>query len=199
MKSVYLPWTDSNDSSLARISPVLPDDLEEISWMFNGKDLSLKDAFPENVVLDLQEDRGLKLSDFIPNSHHSLIVSEKLKSILETSDSSFEFYKISIRNLKKRIEKKPYYLAHLLDSVECLDLDESDVRWSSLDSSQAARITKLVLDKSRIPEDKQIFRLAEMKGLVMVRKDLAFKIYREEECRGMLFKKVELFGEEFRD
>ncbi len=32
----------------------------------------------------------------------------------------------------------------------------------------------------------------------MVRKDLAFEIYRTHKCEGMLFKKIELYGEEFR-
>lgn len=199
MKAVYLPWVNPSDLSIAMISPVLPDDFDDISWRLNGNDASVKNFFPEEVVFDLVEHHGKKLLDYIPNYHNMLVVSSELKNILlDQAGSSFEFYKVKIRNHKGRIEKREYYVAHLLDSIACMDKKKSDVRTSKIDPTQLSRIKKLTLDKKRIPDDKKIFRLEEMKSLVIVRKDLAFEIFREKNCRGMLFLKMELLGSEFR-
>lgn len=195
----FFPWVDSYDESFARIADLIPPELDEHSWMFNGNNKPLGEVFPEDLVFDLSRDGGKKLGDFIPNTDNMLIVSDRLKEILEQRSSDFEFYRISIRNHKKRIEKKQYYLAHLLLSVPCLDTDESEYKKSAMDEDQMLRVSRLVLDTSKIPEGKKILRLGEMKKLILVRRDLAVEIYREHECRGMLFQKIELYGEEFRD
>lgn len=196
--TTYLPWVDSNDRTFAMISESLPTELSDLSGKFNGNDKSLRGLFPEDVVLDLSRAGGIKLGDFVRNTDHMLIVSEKLKTILERNSPDFEFYPVSIRNHKKRIEKKAYFFAHLLCSVPCIDAEASEVRWSHLDETQARRIPRLVLDVAKIPRDKKIFRLGEMKSLILVRRDLAREIYREHECTGMVFMKIELYGEQFR-
>jgi hypothetical protein len=194
----YLPWVNSNDPTFAMISESLPRELEELSGSFNGNDESLEGRFPTGLVLDLSKAGGKKLGDFVRNTDNMLIVSEKLKGILERNSTDFEFYAVSIRNHKKRVEPARYFLAHLRCSVPCLNVDASEVRWSALVPGQARRIARLVLDESKIPADKKIFRLGEMKSVVLVRTDLAREIYREHTCSGMLFIKIELYGEEFR-
>ncbi len=61
-----------------------------------------------------------------------------------------------------------------------------------------SRITELVLDESKIPEGKMIFRLGEMTELLIATEDLAIDIKRTHGCNGIFFVAIEEYGIEFR-
>jgi len=194
----YLPWEhDRNDDGLAYIAR-LPESIDNDSFRIK-KEKSIAGWWPENVVLDLSLDHGLKLSDSIPNAVGVRIVSEKLKRILEEAcGETIDFYPVKIRNQKGRLVKKTYYLAHLRLVIGAMDWGKSDADINDIHPERAATIRRLVLDEKNIPENTKLFVLKEEPRIWLVDRELAKKIYRKYDCRGMIFIKLEDYGKMWR-
>ncbi len=181
----YLAWQNDIQDEYCYINKC-PSDISDDKWMLT-EGASCKDWFPDDLVFDLDPDSGIKIPDSIPNSLNIHIVSEKLKSILESESQEYEFFPITIKNAKGKKVAKTYYVANLLTKISCTDLKQSKYVESCLDKGQFASISKLVLDEKKIPEGTPLFRLGEMTELVLVSKELAIKIKRENGCTGALF------------
>lgn len=197
IEKIYAPWVHLRDPSYARLQAGTPPELRSVRARLSYG-MSVGDAFPDGVVFDVNPESGAFFPDSLSNSSNLYIVSERLREVLEAASPSFEFHRVRVRNHKGRLEKSPYYVANLLDLVDCMDRKKSKFRPSEIDTTQASTIHELVLDLSRIPNEKKIFRLASRRRLFLVRKDLAYDIFRVKKFEGMLFKKIELYGEEFR-
>jgi hypothetical protein len=154
--------------------------------------------FPDDVVFDLSPDSGMQLTDSLPNTLLFHVVSERLKGAIEKTKQPAEFHRVSIRNHKKRIAREPYYVMNLLGSLDAMDRAKSDWRESKLVPGEADAILRLHLDTAKIPDGVPLFRLSVDPSVILVRLDLAREIYRGMECRGMIFLKLDLYGEERR-
>jgi len=190
----YYPW--EHDEDLAVISRI-PASINDHFWKLH-EGISCQGWFPEEVLFEVDPNRGIKLADSIPNSLNLYIVSEKLCEILAAADTSFEFLEVGILNTKGKNVGKKYYIANLVGSLMCMDADQSDFEQSNLDKKQVSWFRRLVLDESKIPEDKQVIRLGEMTELLLVSEELAIKIVREGKCSGVSLTYIEDYGEEFR-
>lgn len=193
----YHPWLNSEKSIFAWLSEYLPEELTKNCWQLVFG-MSSSSWFPGDVLFDLSVHHGIMLADFIPNVHRLFVVSDKLKSILMSAGSAIEFFPVRIRNHKMRTDKRRYYCANVLEYVSCVDHDQSDYRTNNLLKDQIFRFKKLVLDESKIPPEKKIFRLGEMKHLIIVEETLANEIITVNNCSGMLLQEMERFGAEFR-
>jgi hypothetical protein len=198
IERVYLPWVHSFEPSFAWLDNGFPDSIGSIQHKLVFGEPAGGDLKDLDVVFDLSVDHGVKLIDSIPNTLNILVVSGRLRSLLESTGGAIEFYPVRIRNLKGRMVKDSYYIANPIGWVDCMDRARSDFDESPVVRGQVRRFRRLVLNDQKIPDDRQLFRLATQKELVLVRKDLAYEIYRVHECRGMLFQKLETFGEEWR-
>jgi len=194
----YLPWKhDENGDGLAYITD-FPEIVDDDSWQILEEE-SIAGWWPEAVVLDLSLDHGIKVSDNIANAEGVHIVSEKLKQILaEECGETIDFYPVKICNQKGRLIKKPYYLAHLRLFIGAMDWDKSDFDINDIHPERAATIKRLVLDDKKIPNNTKLFALKEEPDLWLISRELAIKIYREHDCRGMIFTKLEDYGKMWR-
>ena len=86
----YFPWENEIDDDLASISKI-PSEINDDLWKLD-EGISCTDWFPEDLVFELDPNSGIKLGDAIPNSLGICVVNDKLRSILEEFESSFEFY-----------------------------------------------------------------------------------------------------------
>ncbi len=145
----YLPWThDEDDEGLAYITD-LPESVDDDSFQILEEE-SIASWWPEEIVLDLSLDYGIKVSDNIANAVGVHIVSEKLKQILaEECGKTIDFYPVKIRNQKGRFIKNPYYLAHLRLIIGAMDWDASDFDVNDIHPECAATIRRLVLDEKK--------------------------------------------------
>ncbi len=194
----YYPWLkDDEDESFAWIWGA-PRELMETDYLLQ-RGTPCEDWFPKDLVFELSKDHGVKLTDSIPNTDQFLLVSEKLKGLLEqrAPGVSIEFLPIRLRNQKKKLVAKKYFLANVLGTVGCVDTERSDFKMSSIDKSQVHRFYRLVLDEKKIPDEARLFRLAEDTGQLIIREDLAQDILNAD-CTGMMFIPLEDFGAEFR-
>ncbi len=192
----FFPWESEDDEDLEVVNKT-PASLLGTKWKLT-EGISCKDWMTEDVVFELDPNRGIKLSDSIPNTLNIHIVSEKLKDILDASGENIEFFPVTILNPKGKKISKPYFIANVVGSVKCMDLKSSEYRESAMDKGQMTRVSRLVLDEEKIPEGKQIFRLGEMTELLIVAEPLALKIAVDNKCTGVNMTYLEDYGEEFR-
>jgi hypothetical protein len=198
MESQFRAWIHALDPAYARLDGTLPSDLEELSVPL-ARGLPVGDAFPRDVVFDLNPDSGVQLTDSLPNGCLVHVVSERLKAVIEKTKHPAEFHPVKIRNHKKRLAREPYYLMNLLGSLDAMDRQKSDWTESALEPGQANRIRMLELDRGKIPQGTQLFRLSVDPALILVENELARQIYVTMECRGLLFQKLDAYGAEFRE
>ncbi|WNG34740.1 hypothetical protein F0U61_14600 [Archangium violaceum] len=194
----YFPWLhDDEDDSFAWIMDT-PKELMEKDYLLH-EGTPCKDWFPEGLVFDLSKDHGSKLTDCVPNTDNFLIVSEKLKGVLESHDKEdpIEFLPIRLRNPKKKLVAAPYFIANVLGAVPCMNKSKSKFTMDAIDKEQVAWFEKLVLEEKKIPKKKTLFRLGEKTTLLITREDLAREILTAK-CNGMMFIPMEDYGEEFR-
>jgi hypothetical protein len=195
----FYPWIeDDEDDSFAWIT-------KDSEFLMRCRDtyqlregIPVNSWFPGDVVFTLAEDYGIKMTDSIPNTLNRLIVSQKLKGVLEEkSGADIEFLPVHIRDHKGRTVHEPYFIANLLGTVECVDREKSQFRTSAIRPDQIFTFFRLVLDTSKIPPEARIFRLKEASNLVIAREDLADDILNAG-CDGMMFLEMEAYGAEFR-
>ncbi len=194
----YYPWINATDEEFAWLSDWLPEELRDNAYLLN-KGVSVKEWFPDDVVFDLSPDKGIKLVDYFPNTDQIFVVSGRLKDVLAETGASFEFFPVKIRNHKGRIVDEPYFLANLVGSIQCVDHAQSDYVESNLIKGQVSYFKKLALKEDNIPEGTQIFRLGERLPMLLACEELALKIKRELYMEGMIFRKLEAYGKEFRN
>ncbi len=195
----FYPWVDDDeDDSFAWITKDSDFLLHCMDSYLLHEGVSVKHWFPTDTVFQLADHRGIKLTDSIPNTLLLLIVSEKLKGVLEEkSGTEIEFLPVRIRNQRGRLVPDPYFIANPLGTLECVDTERSKFRTSEIRPDQVARFYNLALDASKIPPDTRLFRLKEKSNLVIVREDLGKDILRAG-CDGMTFLNIEDYGAEFR-
>ena len=153
--------------------------------------------FPREVTFPLAEDRGIELTDSIPNSLNLFFASERLKSFLmEHAGARIEFLPIQLRDQKDRLVPEPHYLLNLLEVLGCVDLEKSKYRRSEIDPDFIARFYLLVLDEKRVPPQAKLFRLKEKPNLILVREDLAQALVNED-FTGMMFLDLKEYGKEW--
>jgi len=195
----YYPWMeDDEDDAFAWVTKKSDFLMHCMDSYLLCEGVSVKSWFPTDSVFQLADDYGMQLTDSIPNTLNLLIVSEKLKGVLEEkSGAEIEFLPVHLRNHKGRLVAEPYFIANPLGTVECVDRERSQFRTSSIRPDQVFRFFRLAVDTAKIPPDARLFRLKEQTDLILVRQDLADEILRAG-CNGMLFLEMEDYGAEFR-
>ncbi|NMO17517.1 hypothetical protein HPC49_27255 [Pyxidicoccus fallax] len=194
----YYPWmNDDEDRALAWVMDA-PDALREHPKEYQlSEGVSVKDWFPEGVELELSDERGIKLTDSVPNVLHMCIVSEKFKALMEArSGAALEFLPVRLKDQKQQPVRKPYYAMNVLGTVDCVDLQRSRFRRLEMSPDRIFRFYQLVLDEKRIPPDAKIFRLKDNPSQLIVREDLGKEIL-QADIEGVLFVEMDEFGKEW--
>jgi hypothetical protein len=155
------------------------------------KDVSRQDGFSTDAFFDMLPDYGLQLRDFMNNGSDLVVVSERVKDFCAEQEDiqDVEFLPVAIVDYKGHSVETPYFIMHLLGFQEAIDEEQSEGdRWAS-DPESFSRVYELVLNESRIAEDKAIFRLQRYPYPVIVRRDLAERI-EAAELTGISFKEI---------
>ncbi len=131
--------------------------------------------YPQPLDFVMASDRGGKaVFDCIHNTLGYFIVSAELRDVLEQEcPTAIEFLPINLINHKGRRDKRDFFIANVLGTVDCVDLDKSDYVEDAMTSGEFLYLDKLVVDEPRIPANRNIFRIASMPSIVLVRDDLA--------------------------
>jgi hypothetical protein len=155
------------------------DDLEgfEDEWAVS-QGVSLADSPPEQLSMSMyaEEPRNTVLPDYVDNMDSLVIVSPRLKAFLEAQEvSHVEYYPIEIIDHKGKVASTDYFVAHLIDPVDCIDADASKAKWTNqgLPTERIRRLERLVLDLARVPEGRKLFFPKFYNKYPIMRRDLA--------------------------
>ncbi len=151
----------------------MSEEVRENKWKLK-EGVPCTDWFPENPILPIYSEKGIKLTDAIPNYSSQLIVSEKHKAIFEEhSGANFEYLPVRVSDKKGRVTPNQYYIANLLDIVDCVDMKKSSYEISSIIKDQVLRFSELIFNEGNIDASKQIFRLKNKTDFLIIDHTLA--------------------------
>ena len=92
--------------------------------------------------------KDIRLEDTMRNDDHLLVVSERVKELLEAEKvPRQEMLPVAIFNHKGRKEKAPYFLIHQLDIQDCINLKKTKWKKNPSDEEQITDVRKLTLDE----------------------------------------------------
>lgn len=139
----------------------------------------LKDILPADAYYQMSDDypENLELADFLHILDRTLVVSSEAKDFLESAHvSGLEFIPVRILNHKGRSVKRKYYIANCLNLVDCIDQEETEFEWDTLDESKMEDVANLAIDESKINQNTALFRMKHLHEFLIVRRELAEKI-----------------------
>lgn len=143
----------------------------------NGTPLSF--LWPQNVSVlqnpDFPDD--ITLLDNVLNLDMIQVVSQKVKEFLITQNLTFiEWLPIQLLDVNSKVLSSDYFIMHVTQPVDAVDRQNSVFEMCLLDENDFDSFEKLVLDESKIPAGRSIFRLKGFSDWTFVRRDLAEKI-----------------------
>jgi hypothetical protein len=161
------------------------DDLEgfENEWAVS-QGISLADSPPEQLSMSMyaEQPRNTVLPDYVQNMDRLMIVSPRLKAFLEAQEvSHVEYYPIEIIDHKGKVASTEYFVAHLIDPIDCIDAEASQAKWSNvgLATQRIRLLSKLVLDPARVPAGRKLFLPKFYNNYPIIRRDLAEAMEKE--------------------
>jgi hypothetical protein len=135
----------------------------------------LADQFPSGAAVKFSRNfpQARKLEDFQPNTMGALIVSRRVRELLDgLGVKNAEYLPVAVKDHKGEVIAPDYAILNLLGSEPAVDLKASIVEMGALDEDQIDTVKKLVLDHAAISPDAKIFRCAARRLLYMIRDDV---------------------------
>lgn len=143
---------------------------------------SLQNEFPGGVYYRMHPDfpSDLLLIDNILNSKQLIVASQKLKEAIEKHQPpKVEYLRMGILDHKGRIASDNYFFIHPIEPVDCIDRSQSIFEEDSVDPESIDSFKRLVIDESKVPSERKIFRLKGFWDITLVRRDLAEALDKE--------------------
>ncbi len=119
------------------------------------------DAFPADAAFRINPDakRDTLLVDNIANVEAVLLCSDRLRRFIEgRQPTAIEYLSVTVQDHKKKPVPAAQFIVLPLDPPGCIDFTASVVTRSTMDPTALRLIDKLVLDESKIPADRLIFK-----------------------------------------
>jgi hypothetical protein len=138
--------------------------------------VSRSDDWPDDAQFRMDPDfpKDIKLEDFIVNENSLLVVSERVKSIVEAQAAvGNELLPVAVVNHKGRREKAPCYVLHQVTLQECIDLDKSVYTRNAIDPEHFSEMQKIVIDESKVDPKRGLLRMAHYPRVAVFRRDFA--------------------------
>ncbi len=139
-------------------------------------------GFPSDVAFHMNPDfpDDLVLPDCADNVKDAVLVSERVhRFLLELGLPKVEFLPVSIIDHKGRVASRSHVIVHPIEPVPCIDLQDSVYVRSEIVADKLQDVTRLVLDPSRVPADRPIFKAQGLARATFVHRELAQAISRE--------------------
>ncbi|MCP3143120.1 imm11 family protein [Pyxidicoccus xibeiensis] len=161
-------------------------------WRYDEGE-SLAKEFPKDaaVVFSSNWPERRKLYDFLDNAVTALIVSERVRRILEELKAKdLEFLPVTVKDHKKAPMAERYFILNALGGQDAIDMEKSQLVMDPLEKEQIGRIKKLVLQPKKIDKDAKLFRASRARHVIFV-DDAVRKAFRKEGITGFWLYKAE--------
>lgn len=150
---------------------IIDDDLEPksiIPILWEGRPLQIE--IPKTAKFYVNAEKPVH-PDFLINGLSWLIFSDRLtKELLETCANDIEVFEINLVDKKTNKPVPGYKLINLTKLVACVDMEKSNLMHSKDGSAPA--VIDTVIDGSKVPKEINIFRPAEWRFDVILRKNV---------------------------
>ena len=140
--------------------------------------VSVAAEYPDGTYYRMDPDhpKRVRLSDCLANQNALPVISNRLKSFIEDKGlPDVEFLPVTIINHKGRIPSRDYWIVNPTRTVDCLDVEASQVTYSPFDGT-IDLMKRMVLNEDRIADDVTIFRVLNVPGPVLLLTELADEI-----------------------
>ena len=141
--------------------------------LFEGA--SLAKSFSRDAAFHMDPDfpKNLLLTDNLVNVDSCMVVSARLADALRAHKiAKLEYLPVKIIDHKGKVASKDYFILNPLDLVDCINRKKSKFRSSLIFPENIEKFEKFVIDESRIPEDRPIFRLKGFSYMALASKSL---------------------------
>jgi hypothetical protein len=117
---------------------------------------------------------GTEVPDVIRNAVRYLMVSARMKSLLEEhATAEIEFLRFTLLDHQGQVAKDDCYLANVLGTVDCVDMERTEgTVGETRKGVRIERLRKLYLRDEAVDPGRNIFRIAPMPAVIVVREDL---------------------------
>jgi hypothetical protein len=171
----YLYWDVDPGSNVCLLGSV--QNVEDDFQLLRG--ISRIVNWPENASYVMDKDRptDIRLEDCLWNVGRLLVVSEKVKNLLEAEKlKNNEFLPVRIINHKDRPVKESYFILNQIGLQDCIDLERSEYKQNRINPEYFSIMKRLVIDEGRIEADTRLFRMKKYPKIPIVYRSLAQKL-----------------------
>jgi len=143
---------------------------------------SIIDEWPEHARLDMDKSEpGIRLADLIGNTQSYLILSKRVKEVIESMiPKDVEYLPVEIFNHKGRLASKDYFIVNPIGAVDCLHLKKSKIIYDEPGSDEIIDIDEFVLDKKKLKNVPHLFRIKEDPGEYVMSQALALEFKKHQ-------------------
>jgi hypothetical protein len=151
-----------------------------------ARGLPVADLFPEDARIVMSKKyKGVKLDSLLGNTKSYLIVKQPVRKVIEAhcAKAAIEYLPFTLYNQKKRVQSKDYVIVNPIGTVDCLNLDESEIEY--LDEpgdayhGSVVGVDRFVLDPARLKDAPALFRIKEQPSEYVINEKLAAAFEKE--------------------
>jgi hypothetical protein len=179
MSDHYVIWNYKSEPHAAVLKKLTG--VEKVFRLQNGT--HVEDGFPADVAYHMHPDfpNDIALVDNMLNLDKVIVASPRLtQAVKRRKAPHIEYLPLAIVDHKGRAASKDYFIINPVDPVDCIDRTRSVFEEDDILPGNIESFKKLVLDESRIPADRQLFKLRGFWDITLVRRDLADAIDAEK-------------------
>jgi hypothetical protein len=169
--------------------------LEKTFRLNNGTPLA--EGFPAGVSFHMDPDfpNDLLIVDNVLNADMVIVASRRLcEAVQALVPTGVEYLAVNIVDHKGRVASTDHSIIHPVHPVDAIDKDQSVFETNILDDDDIESFEKLVVDETRIPQDRKLFRLRGFWGMTLVQRDVA-KALDQQQFRGLGWQRLEDYPE----
>lgn len=129
-------------------------------WRFH-EGVSLAAEFPTGGIMGFSPNfpKQRKVFDFMPHILGLLVVSQKVRKILDSLGAKkCEYLPVTIHDHKKKAASREHFVLNLMSIQDAIDMEKSKFKINRLAKTQIASIQQLVLKPDGIDPQAVIFR-----------------------------------------
>lgn len=134
-------------------------------------------AYPANPSWHMSKDfPGLKVPTLIASTARILVVHAVVKDLLVATGVPLEALPFVLVDHKKHVASRDHFIVNVLGTRDCLNLEKSDIRWSTDVPGAVVRVKKYVLDPRKLEGAPDLFRVKEDPPAIVMSTPLVKKL-----------------------
>ncbi len=170
---LYLLGHADRDITSKCINCYIPQDKSKdyrlVGWNLGRK---ISKSFP--IPIEYEVDKDIPLTDYLYTSMFQFLVSKRFAELIKESGAKITLYDSKI-SYEDKLITDDYVTINFDDSCACLDWDNSEYDPDDFSDIEVTRVSKLVIDETKVPQGLGIFRLFEHPRRILVTEEFKLK------------------------